>query len=54
MQESVNKELKSLQEKLLYEEMQRRTLEEDIVKLKNVLNDYSTEFEVTDVDQCNG
>ncbi|XP_017695831.1 kinesin-like protein KIN-UA isoform X2 [Phoenix dactylifera] len=43
--ESLNKELKSLQEKLLYEEMQRQTLEVDIVKLKNVLNNHSTELE---------
>ncbi|XP_029116554.1 kinesin-like protein KIN-UA isoform X2 [Elaeis guineensis] len=43
--ESLNKELKALQEKLLYEEMQRRTLEDDIVKSKNALNDHSTELE---------
>ncbi|EHA8586399.1 Kinesin-like protein KIN-UA [Cocos nucifera] len=45
--EWLNKELKALQEKLLYEEMQRQTLEDDIVKLKNASNDHSTELEVT-------
>ena len=54
MQEWLNKELKALQEKLLYEEMQRQTLEDDIVKLKNASNDHSTELEVTGIDQCNG
>lgn len=43
--EMLNKDLKSLQEKLFYEEMQRQSLEDDIVKLKKVLNDCNSELE---------
>ncbi|KAJ8504730.1 hypothetical protein OPV22_005616 [Ensete ventricosum] len=43
--ELLNGELKTLKDKLLYEERKRRCLEDEIIMLKNVLNDDNAEYE---------
>lgn len=42
----MNGELKTLKDKLLYEERKRRCLEDEIIILKNALNDDNAEYEV--------